>query len=107
MQNLNKWVENEYNPWKKAMLEFNDKGHDVKSIVQRNAAELKYIIALLLEKREAQAVKIWNELELNPVLQTLELNTPKDELVMVQATGEKETLSISVLLDELQAMLDV
>ncbi|MFT7434138.1 MAG: hypothetical protein ACI9TY_001786 [Alphaproteobacteria bacterium] len=103
---MKNWVENELNPWKQAMSDYENQTKDVVSIVQRNAAELKYIISLLLEKREAEAVKIWNDLELNPLLESIKLNIEKDELTMKTLQGEDQFLSITSLLAELEMMLN-
>jgi hypothetical protein len=101
------WVETQYNPWKEAMEEYENSKVDVDMIVQKNAAELKYIVALLLEKRESEAVKIWNDLELSPRLRAIELDLAKDKLVLIDTSEVKNELSISTMLEELQFMLDV
>ena len=105
MIKVKEWVEKEFNPWKKAMLDYENQEKRSISIVQKNAAELKYIVSLLLEKRESEAVKIWNELELNPRLSEIKLNLSKDELVMVSENNVEQALSIASLLEELQAIL--
>lgn len=106
MNEFKNWVHTQYNPWKEAMEEHEKNQVDVQTIVQKNAAELKYIVSLLLEKREAEAVKIWNDLELQPTLSAIELNLAKDELVLIDHAGEAKALSISAMLEELQDMLD-
>lgn len=106
MNKFKGWVETEYNPWKEAMKEYETSKVDVDIIVQKNAAELKYIVALLLEKREAEAVKIWNDLELSPKLSAIELDLAKDKLVLVDIEKVKNELSISAMLEELQFMLE-
>ena len=106
MTKLNEWVENELNPWKEAMAEHQRNMINPGTIVQKNAAELKYIVALLLEKREKEAVKIWNDLGLKPTLAEIKLNLPKDELVLTHKDGKAQHLSVVAMLEELQVMLD-
>lgn len=106
MSELKNWVEKEYNPWKEAMKDYENSQVDVLSIVQKNAAELKYIVALLLEKREAEAVKIWNDLELIPTLLKIKLNLSKNELLLITEDEKVLELTISGMLEELQEMLD-
>lgn len=106
MSEFKNWVQTQYNPWKEAMLDYEKSQVDVQTIVQKNAAELKYIVSLLLEKRESQAVKIWNSLDLQPTLVSIQLNLSKDELVLIDDGENKLELAISTLLEELQEMLE-
>lgn len=107
MSEFKNWVQTQYNPWKEAMRDYEKSQVDVQTIVQKNAAELKYIVSLLLEKRESEAVKIWNDLELKPTLLSIQLNLSKDELILVDSDESHLELSISKLLEELQEMLEV
>lgn len=106
MNEIENWVERKFNPWKQAMIDYEQEVGSVSAVIQRNAAELKYVISLMLDKREAEAVKIWNNLELNPKLEGLQLNIEKDELVMIEVGGTKKLLSITSLLGELEEMLN-
>ena len=72
--------------------------------VRQHAAELKYIVSLLLEHRGREAVRHWNRLELEPVLRDLSLAA--DSLTIETQGGEKFSVPIDALLADLQKMVN-
>ncbi|MBI1362714.1 MAG: hypothetical protein GC134_01915 [Proteobacteria bacterium] len=103
-QTIQEWHQNEFLPWKEAMLKTRDMRVRFSQKVRQHAAELKYIVSLLLEHRGREAVRHWNRLELEPALQMLELSA--DRLVIETLDGEKFAVPIDALLTDLQKMVE-
>lgn len=102
---IQSWMKEEFLPWKKSMESFKNERAKNEDLLKNNVHELKYIVALLLEKREAEAVKIWNNLGLKPTLVALTLNLRKDALVMTTSTGQEQCFSARKIIEDLQAVL--
>lgn len=99
------WYEAEFLPWKERVMDREERKKHAISKIMAHASELKYIIALLLEKREAEAVKTWNNLGLQPRLSDLKIDLSQDTLMMVTVDERQVELPLGDLLDDLQAML--
>ena len=104
MKTVNEWYELEFMPWKKAMDEHSNKQNRMVQKVKQHSAELKYVVSLLLEKREAEAVKVWNEIGIEPKVLSMELSLSSDTLKLETESGELD-LSLDTLLEELQLMV--
>ena len=105
MSSLQNWYEKEFLPWKqKAVEEHKVKAQQVEKILH-HASEIKYVVALLLEKRENEAVKQWNNLGLEPALSELTLNIEKNTLTLTPQNGEAMELVLDTVLKELQELI--
>lgn len=102
---IQQWYDTEFMPWKEQVRDREERKKHAISLVMAHAAELKYIMALLLEKREAEALKIWNNLGLQPPLSGLKMDPLKDLLMMTTVDERTLELPLDALLDDLQKML--
>lgn len=105
MENAKQWYEGEFMPWKNAMKAREDEQRKMVENVKRKSAELKYVVSLLLEKRELEAVKVWNDMGMQPQLTAINLDLGADTLHMNTKEGQALELSLDAVLAELQAML--
>jgi hypothetical protein len=102
-QSIQSWHEQEFLPWRDAMLKTRDQRQQFAAKVRQHAAELKYIVSLLLEHRGREAVRQWNRLELEPTLQNLTLNADRLEIETLE--GDKFAVPVDALLADLQVMM--
>ncbi len=105
MSEIQKWKEEVFQPWKKQAEAFQIELKKSETALRQHANSLKYIVSLLLEKRESEAVAIWNNIGLNPELMKIELNLTTENMRITTADGRVETLQLSQLLSDLEALL--
>ena len=98
------WYENEFLPWKKAMEEVDNERSRLQDKLIQYSSELKYVVSLLLEKREHEAVNVWNELAMEPPLSKIHLDIEKDIIILTDERNNNIELSMGKLLEELQAI---
>lgn len=103
---MRKWQEEEFLPWKQAAEQYQNEKQRMTDKLRQNAAELKYIISLLLDQREREAVRAWNQLDLEPALQDIRLNLNRGTIEMILFNGERAMLNIDQMLNDLKKVMD-
>lgn len=106
METFKQWHEGSYLPWKEERLLLEGENARDREILKRHTDAIKHMVALLLQKKEEEAVKVWNYLELSPSLKALKLVEEEDVLKMVTVAGEEKTLPLGVVLQFLQSIIE-
>lgn len=104
MMKTQNWFENTFSPWKKMAEENLSKQKMFEQNLQESASEVKYIVSLLLENKGEEAVRLWNELGLDPMLEHVELDMRTDTLIMKPKNDVAFELRLGTMIRELQRL---
>lgn len=99
------WKEQQFIPWKQAVNRYLDEKQRGADSLRRHAPQLKHIIALLLEHRGEEAVQLWNDLELQPYLESVEINRKTGSITLKAAGQDVQIFQVGDFLRDLQQML--
>lgn len=105
-QQLDIYRKNELEPWKAEVAKLEAQLSKNKANLKQNIPSLQSLVALLLENKTSEAVKIWNNLQLQPVLKSLKVNHKIEHVQFHLANGEMIELTLDVLLEELQTFIE-
>lgn len=106
MEKAQKWLEESFVPWKEKAKENERMLVVFEQRIKENAAEVKYIVTLLIEGETEKAVRLWNNLALEPMLQSIKIDMRANNVTFVPYSGNMFDISLSVMIRELQALLD-
>lgn len=102
---IQQWHEQEFLPWKNAAESWKNKEQQFAQNVKQNAERLKYIVSLMLEKKETKAVQVWNSLNLGLNLAALRVAPTANKVEMQTQNGEVIELALDVLLQDIQRLI--
>ncbi len=102
---LHQWIEQEYQPWKTKMAEYNVKKQKNMEKLLVNSKGLQSVVGLLLDGEADEAVALWNKLGLMPQLSKVVVDRQREMITLTPTEGGAITLTLSELLGELDKML--
>jgi len=102
---LQQWEQEQFRPWQRAARAYLDEKQQQQAKLQQHAGGLQRIVAMLLELRERDAREAWNALGLEPQLESVAVDLAENRIALVPVQGERLVLSLSQMLDDLEAML--
>lgn len=104
VEELRRWQSEEFLPWQRAIEAFNDEAQQQVARLRRHASELKTMVALILDDKPDDAAALWNRLEFQPRLKSIEV-LENDVLILTLPSGREQHVALDDLLADLSALL--
>ena len=99
------WLKESFEPWKEARMRYEAEQNNQIIALRTQKVRIQYLVGLLLNGQYDRAVKGWNQLGLEPKLQTVTLDNKTDSLIFTTSQGQRVESDINALIKEMQEVL--